>query len=66
MPGEKEEKVALRARLLAARAAMPEEQRTTAGRAIRDALLERPEVEMAGTIAAYYLVGAEPDTRGLL
>ena len=66
MPGEKEEKVALRARLLAARAAMPGEQRTVAGRAIRDALLERPEVQMAGTIAAYYSVGAEPDTRGLL
>jgi len=33
---------------------------------IRDALLERPEVQMAGTIAAYYSVGAEPDTRGLL
>jgi len=66
MPGVKEQKAALRSRLLAARAELTAEQRTAAGRAIRDALLERPEVQMAGTIAAYYSVGAEPDTRGLL
>jgi len=66
MPGVQQEKAALRTRLLTARAARPQEQRTAAGRAIRDALLERPEVQMAGTIAAYYSVGAEPDTRGLL
>ena len=66
MPGVREEKAALRTRLLTARAGLTEEQRTAAGRAIRDALLERPEVQMAGTIAAYYSVGAEPDTRGLL
>ena len=66
MPGVKEQKAALRTRLLTARAARPQEQRTAAGRAIRDALLERPEVQMAGTIAAYYSVGTEPDTRGLL
>jgi 5-formyltetrahydrofolate cyclo-ligase len=66
MPGVREEKAALRARLLTARAELAEDQRTAAGRAIRDALLERPEVQMAGTIAAYYSVGAEPDTRGLL
>ena len=66
MPGVREEKAALRTRLLTARAELPRDQRTAAGRAIRDALLERPEVQMAGTIAAYYSVGAEPDTRGLL
>jgi 5-formyltetrahydrofolate cyclo-ligase len=66
MPGVNEEKAALRARLLAARAELPAEQRTAAGRAIRDALLGRPEVQMAGTIAAYYSVGTEPDTRGLV
>jgi 5-formyltetrahydrofolate cyclo-ligase len=66
MPGMKEQKAALRSQLLAARAELTGEQRTAAGRAIRDALLERPEVQMAGTIAAYYSVGAEPDTRGLL
>jgi 5-formyltetrahydrofolate cyclo-ligase len=66
MPGVKEEKAALRTRLLAARGELAAEQRTAAGRAIRDALLERPEVQMAGTIAAYYSVGTEPDTRGLI
>jgi 5-formyltetrahydrofolate cyclo-ligase len=66
MPGVKEEKAALRTRLLAARGELTAEQRTAAGRAIRDALLDRPEVQMAGTIAAYYSVGAEPDTRGLV
>jgi 5-formyltetrahydrofolate cyclo-ligase len=66
MPGVKEQKAALRSRLLAARAELTAEQRTAAGRAIRDALLERPEVQMAGTIAAYYSVGTEPDTHGLV
>ena len=56
----------LRARLLAARSSLSAEQRTGAGRAIRDALLSRPELQMAGTIAAYYSVGAEPDTHGLV
>jgi 5-formyltetrahydrofolate cyclo-ligase len=64
--GIKEEKAVLRARLLAARARLSAGQRTEAARAIRDALLDRPEVQMAGTIAAYYSVGAEPDTRGLV
>jgi len=66
VPGIKEEKAALRARLLTARAARSAEQRAEAGRAIRDALLDRPEIQMAGTVAAYYSVGAEPDTRGLV
>lgn len=61
-----EQKALLRARLLAARARLSAGQRAEAGRAIRDALLERPEVQMAGTIAAYYSIGAEPDTRGLV
>jgi 5-formyltetrahydrofolate cyclo-ligase len=66
MSGVREEKAALRTRLLTARAELPEDQRTAAGRAIRDALLERPEVQMAGTIAAYYSVGAEPATHALV
>ncbi len=66
VPGIQQEKAALRARLLAARARMSGDQRTAAGRAIRDALLDRPEVQMAGTVAAYYSVGAEPDTHGLV
>jgi 5-formyltetrahydrofolate cyclo-ligase len=61
-----QEKAALRARLLAARSRLTAEERTGAARAIRDALLSRPEIQMAGTVAAYYSVGAEPDTRGLV
>jgi 5-formyltetrahydrofolate cyclo-ligase len=66
VPGIKQEKAVLRARLLAARARLSAGQRTEAARAIRDALLSRPELQMAGTIAVYYSVGAEPDTRGLV
>jgi 5-formyltetrahydrofolate cyclo-ligase len=59
-------KAALRQRLLAARRALTPEQRAEAGRAIRDAVLSLPETQMAGTVAAYYSVGTEPDTRGLV
>jgi 5-formyltetrahydrofolate cyclo-ligase len=60
------EKSELRAHVLAARALLSAEQRAEAGRLLRDALLSMPEVQMAGTVAAYYSVGAEPDTRGLV
>jgi len=56
----------LRAELLEKRAMMPAEARSAGARAIRDALLSTPEIEMAGTIAAYVSVGTEPDTRSLL
>jgi 5-formyltetrahydrofolate cyclo-ligase len=56
----------LRRRLVAARAAMPDSIRHEAGRLIRDHVLEMPEVAGAGTVAAYYSVGTEPDTRGLI
>ncbi|GAA0551931.1 5-formyltetrahydrofolate cyclo-ligase [Actinomadura livida] len=56
----------LRAELRRRRAAMTPDDRAAAGRSIRDALLSVPEVEMAGTIAAYVSIGTEPDTRGLL
>jgi 5-formyltetrahydrofolate cyclo-ligase len=62
----REDKAGLRSQMLAARSGLSTDQRTTAGRLIRDALLSLPEVQMAGTIAAYYSVGAEPDTRGLV
>ncbi|WP_254716542.1 5-formyltetrahydrofolate cyclo-ligase [Actinomadura sp. WMMB 499] len=45
---------------------MAPQARAEAGRALRDALLPVPEVEMAGTIAAYVSIDPEPDTRGLL
>jgi len=59
-------KAALRKQLLAARSTMTPDDRREAGRLIRDTLLEMPELQMAGTVAAYYSVAAEPDTRGLV
>jgi len=59
-------KAELRARLLARRSALDADQRTAAGRLIRDAVLAAPQVQMAGTIAAYYSIGTEPDTHGLV
>jgi 5-formyltetrahydrofolate cyclo-ligase len=60
------EKAALRRRLLADRARLSPDQRAAAGRALRDAILELPQVQMAGTIAAYYSLSSEPDTHGLV
>lgn len=45
---------------------MSDAERATAARSIRDRLLDMPEVSAAGTIAAYYSVGTEPDTHGLV
>jgi 5-formyltetrahydrofolate cyclo-ligase len=66
MSDAQQPKAALRARLLAARSALPADRRREAGRLIRDALLSLPALQMAGTVAAYYSVGTEPDTRGLV
>jgi len=59
-------KAALRSSVLCARAGLSGDERAEAGRLIRDALLSLPELEMAGTVAAYYSIGSEPDTRGLV
>ena len=61
-----EEKAALRSQVLEARAKLSAEERREAGRLIRDSVLSLPELGMAGTVAVYYSVGAEPDTRGLV
>src|ERR1700749_3343958 len=61
-----EAKAGMRRRLVAARAAMPDSERRAAGRLIRDQVLETPQVSAAGTVAAYYSVGTEPDTQGLV
>ncbi|GAA3723999.1 5-formyltetrahydrofolate cyclo-ligase [Spinactinospora alkalitolerans] len=45
---------------------MPAERRAEAGSAIRDHLLALPQLTMGGTVAAYYSVGTEPDTRKLV
>jgi 5-formyltetrahydrofolate cyclo-ligase len=60
------EKAVLRTRLLAARARLTPEQRSTAGRALRDAILSLPETQMAGTVAAYYSIASEPETHALV
>jgi 5-formyltetrahydrofolate cyclo-ligase len=60
------EKAALRRRLLADRARLGPDQRAAAARALRDAILELPQAQMAGTIAAYYSLASEPDTHGLI
>lgn len=59
-------KPALRAELLANRAELSADVRSAAGRSLRDTLLGMPEVEMAGTVAAYVSIGTEPETHGLL
>jgi len=61
-----QDKAVLRKQLLAARSALNADERREAGRLIRDSLLDLPELQMAGTVAAYYSVGAEPDSRGLV
>jgi 5-formyltetrahydrofolate cyclo-ligase len=60
------EKAALRRRLLADRGRLTPDQRAAAGRSLREAVLELPQVQMAGTIAAYYSLSSEPDTHGLV
>jgi 5-formyltetrahydrofolate cyclo-ligase len=68
-PGERSgvtEKACLRRSLVAARGSMSDSARASAGRLIRDHVLEMPEISAAGTIAVYYSSGSEPDTRGLV
>jgi 5-formyltetrahydrofolate cyclo-ligase len=62
----RQEKARMRSLVTAARSALPADGRREAGRLIRDALLSLPQVQMAGTVAAYYSIGSEPDTRGLV
>jgi 5-formyltetrahydrofolate cyclo-ligase len=64
--GASQDKADLRARVLAARSGLAADRPREAGRLIRDALLSFPPLQMAGTVAAYYSSGPEPDTRGLL
>jgi 5-formyltetrahydrofolate cyclo-ligase len=64
--GLNRDKAVLRDRLLAARRQLTAAGRAGAGREIRDAVLSLPETQMAGTVAAYYSIGSEPDTHGLL
>jgi 5-formyltetrahydrofolate cyclo-ligase len=45
---------------------MSADQRAVAGRQLRDAVLALPELQMAGTVAAYMAIGTEPATQGLI
>jgi 5-formyltetrahydrofolate cyclo-ligase len=60
------DKAELRRRLLAFRRQLEPAELAAAGRSIRDAVLDLPETQMAGTVAGYWSIGAEPDTHGLL
>ena len=64
--GVRARKAALRASLLRARKRLPAGELSAAGRSIRDHVLALPEAQMAGTVAAYFSVGSEPDTHGLV
>ncbi|MBV9449999.1 MAG: 5-formyltetrahydrofolate cyclo-ligase [Streptosporangiaceae bacterium] len=60
------DKADLRGRILASRAGLSASAREEAGRSLVHPLLELPELGMAGTVACYYSIGAEPDTRRLV
>ena len=59
-------KLALRRRILTSRAVLNGGHRNAAGQRLRDAILELPQCQMAGTVAAYYSVGTEPPTHSLV
>lgn len=56
----------MRAELERARDALSADEVSAAGSAFRDTLLEIPQLTMGGTVAAYFSVGTEPDTRKLI
>ncbi len=58
--------MALRSRLVSNRNNIDRPERDASARPLRDAVLSLPEIQMAGTVAAYVSVGTEPDTRGLV
>lgn len=59
-------KTALRRHILAARARLTPLQKAVAERALRDAILDLPQAQMAGTVAVYYSLASEPGTHGLV
>lgn len=61
-----DEKALLRSGVMGARGKLSAAERGTAGRLLRDAVLSLPQVQMAGTVAVYYSVRTEPETRGLV
>jgi 5-formyltetrahydrofolate cyclo-ligase len=59
-------KAALRASVNDSRRNQPADERADAARLIRDHVLSWPQAEMAGTVAAYYSMGTEPETHRLV
>jgi 5-formyltetrahydrofolate cyclo-ligase len=59
-------KIALRRQLVANRNKSNRPVRNATTGPLRDAVLSLPEIQMAGTVAAYMSVGTEPDTGGLV
>jgi 5-formyltetrahydrofolate cyclo-ligase len=59
-------KIALRRQLVANRNKIDRPERDATTSPLRDAVLSLPEIQMAGTVAAYMSVGTEPDTGGLV
>jgi 5-formyltetrahydrofolate cyclo-ligase len=59
-------KMALRRQLLTSRNNINHPERDASAHSLRDMVLSLPEIQMAGTVAAYVSVGSEPGTRGLI
>jgi 5-formyltetrahydrofolate cyclo-ligase len=59
-------KAELRSSVLAGRRLLGPAERAAAGRRLRDAVLDAPQAQMAGAVAAYISVGSEPETRSLI
>ncbi len=59
-------KAGLRRQILAARALLTPAAKAAAERVLRDAILDLPQAQMAGTVAVYYSLASEPGTHGLV
>ena len=56
----------LRRQILHARSQLDEKSVNAGARMIRETLLDQPWVQMAGLVAAYWSIGQEPRTHGLI
>src|SRR5262245_49813439 len=56
----------LRRQILHARSELDDKSINEGARAIRETLLDQPWVQMAGLVAAYWSIGREPRTHGLV
>ncbi|PZG44874.1 5-formyltetrahydrofolate cyclo-ligase [Spongiactinospora gelatinilytica] len=56
----------LRRTIVAARRSMSETRRRAGAASVRESLMDRPWVQMAGLVACYWSTGEEPQTHGLV